>query len=153
MALVATQVISGSSAICGWAPTASRSARARRAAAPIKPPSISSAPLLRHRQRHPAWGAKKLLAIPGKRQSPWPWPARSTVCDILRRHGLVPKPRDRRHIGHPGNPTTLIAAPQDGWTADFKGPCKTGDGLYGYPLTVDHGFSRFLLGCQALAST
>ena len=27
--------------------------------------------------------------------------ARSTVCDILSRHGMVPKKRNRRHIGHP----------------------------------------------------
>ncbi len=75
------------------------------------------------------------------------------MCDILRRHGLVPKPRYRRHIGHPGKPTTLIAAPNDVWTADFTGQFKTGDGLYCYPLTVADGSSRFLLGCQALSST
>jgi putative transposase len=109
--------------------------------------------ILEARQRHPAWGAKNLLSILGKRHSHWPWPARSTVCDILRRHGLVPKPRHRRHIGHPGKPTTLIAAPNDVWTADFKGQVKTGDGLYCYPLTVADGFSRFLRGCQALSST
>jgi hypothetical protein len=39
------------------------------------------------------------------------------------------------------------------WSADFKGQFKTGDGLYCYPLTVTDGFSRFLLGCQALSST
>jgi transposase InsO family protein len=109
--------------------------------------------LLEARQRHPSWGAKKLLAILEKRHSRWPWPARSTVCDILRRHGLVPKRRYRRQIGHPGKPTTLIAAPNDVWSADFKGQFKTADGLYCYPLTVTDGFSRYLLGCQALTST
>jgi putative transposase len=39
------------------------------------------------------------------------------------------------------------------WSADFKGQFKTGDGRYCYPLTVADGFSRFLLGCQALPST
>lgn len=29
----------------------------------------------------------------------------------------------------------------------------TGDGRYCYPLTVADGFSRYLLGCHALAST
>ena len=37
--------------------------------------------------------------------------------------------------------------------ADFKGQFKTGNGRYCYPLTVTDGFSRFLLGCQALNST
>jgi putative transposase len=39
------------------------------------------------------------------------------------------------------------------WTADVKGQLKAGDGLYGSPLTVADGFSRCLLGGQALAST
>ena len=39
------------------------------------------------------------------------------------------------------------------WTADFKGHFKTRDGRYCYPLTVADGYSRFLLGCQALRST
>jgi putative transposase len=105
------------------------------------------------RRHHPAWGAKKRLSILQKRHPSWPLPARSTVCDILRRHGLVPKTRHRRHIGHPGKPTSQILAPNDVWSADFKGHFKTGDGLYCYPLTVADGYSRLLLGCQALSST
>jgi putative transposase len=105
------------------------------------------------RHHHPSWGAKKLLSIFQKRHPSWPLPARSTVCDILGRHGLVPKTRHRRHMGHPGKPTSQILAPNDVWSADFKGHFKTGDGLYCYPLTVADGDSRFLLGCQALSST
>jgi putative transposase len=105
------------------------------------------------RHHHPSWGAKKLLSILQRRHPSWPLPARSTVCDILSRHGLVPKTRHRRHIGHPGKPTSQILAPNDVWSADFKGHFKTGDGRYCYPLTVADGDSRFLLGCQALSST
>jgi putative transposase len=105
------------------------------------------------RGRHPSWGAKKLLSILHKHHPNWSLPGRSTVCDILRRYGLVPKQRHRRHIGHPGKPTTLIAAPNDVWSADFKGQFTTADGFYCYPLTVADGSSRFLLGCQALSST
>jgi putative transposase len=39
------------------------------------------------------------------------------------------------------------------WSADFTGHFKTGDGCDGYPLTISDGYSRFLLGCQALSST
>jgi transposase InsO family protein len=109
--------------------------------------------LIEVRGRHPSWGAKKLLSILHKRHPSWALPGRSTVCDLLRRHGLVPKKRHPRHIGHPGKPTTLIAAPNEVWSADFKGQFKTGDGLYCYPLMVADGYSRFLLGCQALSST
>jgi putative transposase len=105
------------------------------------------------RCRHPSWGAKKRLSILQTRHPSWSLPGRSTVCDILRRHRLVPKKRHHRHIGHPGKPTTLMATPNEVWSADFKGQFKTGDGLYCYPLTVADGYSRFLLGCQALSST
>jgi putative transposase len=45
------------------------------------------AAILEARQRHRSWGAKKLVAILSTRHPRCPWPARSTVCDILRRHG------------------------------------------------------------------
>jgi putative transposase len=109
--------------------------------------------LIAVRGRHPSWGAKKLLSILHTRHPRWSLPGRSTVCDILRRHGLVPKTRHPRHIGHPGQPTTLIAAPNEVWSADVTGQFKAGDGLYCYPLTVADGDRRVLLGCQALAST
>lgn len=109
--------------------------------------------LIELRIHHPLWGAGKLLAIIEKRHRGWELPARSTACEILKRHGLVPKKRARRRIGHPGAPTSQIVAPNDCWCADFKGEFKTGDGLYCYPLTVTDGHSRFLLGCQALSST
>jgi len=105
------------------------------------------------RRRHPSWGAKKLLAIVHKRHPRWALPGRSTVCDILLRHGMVPKKKNRRRIGHPGKPTSQILAPNDCWSADFKGHFKMGNGQYCYPLTVTDNLSRYLLGCQALATT
>jgi len=109
--------------------------------------------LLAQRQRHPSWGGKKLLTVVGQRHPGWDLPHRSTVCDILSRHGLVPKKPRRRALGHPGAPSHTILAPNDLWCADFKGQFKTGDGRYCYPLTVTDGFSRYLLGCQGLLST
>ena len=107
------------------------------------------AALLEARRRHPSWGGKKLLALVHKRHRNWDLPHRSTVCDLLNRHGMVPKKRNRRRIGHPGKPTSSMLAPNDLWSADFKGQFKTGNGRYCYPLTVADGFSRYLLGCQA----
>jgi putative transposase len=109
--------------------------------------------LLELRRRHPRWGAKKLIPLLGKRHRSWDLPARTTVCDILNRHGMVPKKRRRRAVGHPGRPTSQVFAPNDLWCADFKGEFKTGDGIYCYPLTVTDDHSRFLLGCQGLLST
>lgn len=105
------------------------------------------------RRRHPSWGAKKLLSIVHKRHPRWELPGRSTVCDILLRHNMVPKKKNRRRIGHPGKPTSQILAPNDCWSADFKGHFKMGNGQYCYPLTVTDNVSRYLLGCQALTTT
>jgi putative transposase len=128
--------------------------RSRRpSTSPRHTPDYVVAAILEARQRHPSWGAKKLVSILHTRHPRWPWPARSTVCDILSRHGLVPKKRKRRSIGHPGKPISHIGAPNDVWSADFKGHFKTGDGRYCYPLTITDGYSRFLLSCQALSST
>src|SRR5438876_2584236 len=51
--------------------------------------------LVAQRRRHPRWGAKKLLAIAVRRQPAAEWPSRSTVCSLLKQHGLV-APRQRR---------------------------------------------------------
>jgi putative transposase len=129
-------------------------ARSRRpSTSPRQTPDYVVAAILEARQRHPSWGAKKLVSILSPRHPRWPWPARSTVCDILSRHGLVPKKRQRRAIGHPGKPASHISAPNTVWSADFKGHFKTGDGHDCYPLTITDGYSRFLLACQALSST
>ena len=109
--------------------------------------------IIEARKLHPSWGAKKLLKILQNKHPRWAWPARSTTADILSRHGLVRKKRARRRIGHPGRPENSFSAPNDTWTADFKGHFKTKDGLYCYPLTVADAYSRYLLGCQSLYST
>jgi putative transposase len=109
--------------------------------------------LLDARRRHPTWGAKKLLKLLSKADLERTWSARSTVCDLLARHGLMKKPRHRRHLGHPGKPSSNITAPNQVWCADFKGQFKTGNGIYCYPLTITDGFSRYLLACQGLLTT
>jgi putative transposase len=119
---------------------------------PHETPADVAEALIEARRRHPSWGAKKLLRILSKRHPRWPWPARSTACDILKRHGLIKQVRRRRRPGHPGRPQTPMSSPNEIWTADFKGHFLTRDGLYCYPLTVADGFTRYLLACQALLS-
>jgi len=120
---------------------------------PQETPSAVVDALLEGRQRHPTWGAKKLLWLVGRKHPGLALPARSTVCDVLKRHGLVRSPRRRRAPGHPGKPMSTMSAPNDVWCADFKGQFRTRDRRYCYPLTVTDGFSRYLLGCQSLRST
>ena len=111
------------------------------------------ATLLAHRRRHPRWGAKKLLAIAARRQPAAAWPSRSTVCTHLKAHGLIAPTRRRPPAPHaPRPPLVPITATNEVWTTDFKGEFRTGDGVYGYPLTLRDGFSRFVLRCDGLLS-
>jgi transposase InsO family protein len=109
--------------------------------------------ILEARRHHPRWGAKKLLRLLARRAPQRAWPARSTICDLLKRHDLIPPRRRRPRVGHPGRPLTPMTAPNEIWTADFKGQFKTRDGAYCYPLTLVDGFSRYLLACQGRRST
>ena len=111
------------------------------------------AALLDVRRHHPTWGAKKLLKIVATRHPTWTLPARSTVCDLLDRAGLITGSRRRPVPAHPGRPLIPMTAPNGTWTADFKGQFKTRDGVYCYPLTIVDGFSRYLLTCHGLLST
>jgi putative transposase len=109
--------------------------------------------LIALRHRHPRWGAKKLLAVAARRDPAVAWPSRSTVCHLLKTHGLVVvRRRPRTEPAPPPSPRTPITAANDVWTTDFKGEFRTTDGRYCYPLTLRDAFSRFVLRCDALLS-
>lgn len=117
------------------------------------PPAVATL-LVAARRAHPHWGARKLLIVLGPRHPEIAhWPAPSTVADLLARRGLVQQRRRRRHPVHPGVVPPVTAAPNDLWTADFKGEFRTGDGRYCYPLTIADQHARFLLTCHGLLST
>ena len=107
--------------------------------------------ILAARERY-GWGAKKLLQVLEKRHPELPWPARSTVNDILDRHGKLRRNRRRRKWSHPGAAPLETVRPNQVWPADFKGQFKTRDGRYCFPLTVTDHFSRSLLLCKGLPS-
>lgn len=106
------------------------------------------------RLQHDDWGARKLLAVlqrrhPGRTD----WPAPSTVCDLLSREGLVRHPKRRRtRPAHPGGGAIHTEAPNDLWTADFKGQFRTG-AVYCYPLTIVDLHARYLLACHSRTTT
>ena len=109
--------------------------------------------LVEVRRAHPKWGPEKLLGVVRKGHPELELPARSTVAGILKRRGMVSgRVRRRRHL-HPGRPVMEVVAPNDLWTADFKGQFRTLDGWYCYPLTIADEHSRYLVACDGLLST
>jgi transposase InsO family protein len=101
------------------------------------------------RRRHPRWGPRKLRVILKRQQPRLALPAASTIGDILKRHGLVPRRRRIRRSSPYGDRLRQYDAPNAVWCADFKGAFPVG-GERCQPLTISDGFSRYLLRCQAL---
>ena len=103
------------------------------------------------RQRY-GWGSRKIRKLTAEK---FGWaPARRTIDRIFGRHDLLTKKRRRPgKPGHPGKPLTPMDEPNAVWTVDFKGQFKMLNGRYCYPLTIQDGFSRFLLECRGLYST
>ena len=111
--------------------------------------------LVAARREHPRLGRRRSCSTGcAPRHPTCDWPAISTVGDLLKRRGIganaAPTPR---HATHPGVVPPVTHAPNDLWTADFKGQFRTGDGEYCYPLTVADLHTRYLLGCHGLRST
>ena len=115
------------------------------------PPELETL-IVEARQAHPSWGPRKLLPDLARRYPGLRLPAPSTAGAILQRHGLTKKRRPRRVPKHPGRTPLVTRAPNEVWTADFKGQFKTTDGVYCYPLTVCDAHSRYVLSCRGLPS-
>jgi putative transposase len=110
--------------------------------------------LCEFRRLHPDWGARKLLKVlRGRHPEIEDWPAASTTAELLARRGLVRRRRRRRPHQHPGVVPITTQAPNDLWTADFKGQFRTGNGVYCYPLTIADQHTRFLVSCHGVLST
>lgn len=81
-------------------------------------------------------------------------PSISSCKRVLAKAGLV-EPRKVRARSDPASRSPVIlrpTAPNQIWTADFKGWWRTQDGRC-EPLTVRDCYSRFVLGAQAMATT
>jgi transposase InsO family protein len=109
-------------------------------------PSVEAA-VLRIRDAHPAWGARKIeRCLLRSRKEP---PAVSTIHAILMRHGRVIPP-----AGRPGEPWQRFEreAPNLLWQMDFKGHMPLGGGGDCHPLTVIDDHSRYALCLKACAN-
>ncbi len=133
----------------GGAPALLERSHARRHQAGATPPEIEAL-LLDFRRAHPTWGARKAIHFFERERPDVQLPAPSTVGALYSRHGLTRHRRPRRQPVHPGSSPLHAEAPNDLWTADFKGQFKTGDGRYCYTLTVCDAYSRYILDCRAM---
>jgi putative transposase len=104
------------------------------------------------KHEHPSWGAPKIREKLRRLNLGVRTPAISTVHAVLDRNGLVSR-RGRPRRKAAGTALTRPNRPNELWCADFKGEFMLADHRYCYPLTITDFASRYLLACEALAST
>jgi putative transposase len=115
--------------------------------------AATEAAVVAMRRTHPRWGPKKIRAVLVERAPDQAWPAVSTMGEAVRRAGLIqPRPRVRYTLPLT-QPLAAAVAPNDVWSADFKGWFRTGDGTRCDPLTVTDACSRFVFCCRILPPT
>jgi transposase InsO family protein len=103
------------------------------------------AEVLELRDRHPAWGGRKLrarLVALGRDAVP----AASTITAILHRHGRIEQEESLKRVSVQ---RFERAAPNELWQMDFKGDFPTVDGRRCHPLTITDDHSRYSLGLRA----
>jgi putative transposase len=108
--------------------------------------------IVRLKRDKPSWGAPKIRERLRRLYPEVQCPAISTVHAVLDRHGLVQRRSRRRHKAQ----GTLLSRPRQPnalWCADYKGEFMLADRRYCYPLTITDFASRYLIACEALATT
>lgn len=111
------------------------------------PEEIQTA-IVKLREERSLWGPKKIKAYLERENPEIIWPAASTIGDILKGHSLVGKRKIRQCVPPYTQPFADCNAPNDVWSADFKGQFRLGNTKYCYPLTITDNYSRYILACD-----
>lgn len=106
--------------------------------------------IVRLRQLHPTWGARKLRKV--YERSHAEVPSESSFKRVIERAGLV-EPRRLRSRQESGRLFTdrRAQAPNEVWTVDFKGWWRVANGSRCEPLTVRDERSRYVLELRAVS--
>lgn len=110
--------------------------------------AVTEARVLAVRDRHPAWGARKIAHW--LKRNGLPVPAPSTVHQILCRNGRI-EPSENAPPPNPGHRFEK-EAPNLLWQMDFKGHMPLSNGTNCHPLTVVDDHSRYVLCLKACAN-
>lgn len=106
--------------------------------------------IIQLRQKHPAWGGRKLRArLLALQEDKKKVPAPSTITEVLRRHGLLDPGECAKHQAFK---RFERPAANDLWQMDFKGHFAVMSGARCHPLTVLDDYSRFVVALRACAN-
>jgi len=103
--------------------------------------------LVRLKQAHRTWGARKLQALYQRLHGREQTPSESSFKRVLERAGLVQHRPPRRKSQEAGRLQSRLTPrrPNELWTVDFKGWWHSVDRQRCEPLTVRDAYSRYLL--------
>ncbi|MGN8278715.1 integrase core domain-containing protein [Pseudomonas sp. SMN5] len=98
-------------------------------------------------------GPKKIQAALLERFPDQAPPSKTSIYNILKKAELVKPRRLRQRVAVYPKPLQKADAPNQLFSADYKGQFLTGAGVWCYPLTIMDHASRFLLACHSMANT
>lgn len=128
-----------------------------RSHAPLRRPLKTSAEieqLIIEEKLETGYGAKKIRQRLIEAHPEIAFPSRATFDEVLNRHGLVQRRRQRRrHTASPFVHRYKATRPGELYTMDYKGQFRLGNGQYCYPLTIADNVSRYLITCHGLTTT
>jgi transposase InsO family protein len=113
---------------------------------PTRTATAIEAEVVALRDAHPAWGARKIVRC--LERDGLDSPVRSTVHDILRRHGRIVA------AGANASACQRFEKPEPNllWQMDFKGHIPLSGGGRCHPLTIVDDHSRYAVGLEACAN-
>jgi len=112
---------------------------------PKKTSAATEELILEARIQHPAWGARKLKRYL-ENQGHIGLPAQSTICEILKRNGMITPEESAAHTPYK---RFEKEKPNDMWQTDFKGDFGLLDSTRCHPLTVLDDCTRFSICLEA----
>lgn len=112
---------------------------------PNKTPGETEELIVALRERYPAWGGRKIRHVL-EMQGYQDLPAASTICNILKRKGLISLEESVRH--RPFQQFEM-QHPNELWQADFKGNFGMANRIRCHPLTVLDDCTRYSLCVDA----
>ena len=115
---------------------------------PHKTPKEVENAIVKLRNKHQHWGARKFIELLKSEFNVEQIPSETTVNAILSRNGLVKKRGKRTATLEKLYPKYESKICNEIWTVDYKGKFKLGNRKYCHPLTIQDKKSRFLIACD-----
>ena len=88
---------------------------------PHRTPDAIADLIIQTRERRPNWGPITIIDYLRPRHPQYRIPAASTAGEILKRAGLLKSKPKKKRSTHPGSSSLETNAPNQIWSADFKG--------------------------------